>query len=45
VTIDDGGGVHVLEMNAGFPDVKFLEMSVGPCLTELRVERYARRAA
>lgn len=44
-TIDDRGEVRVLEMNAGAPDVKFMEMSLGPCLQDLKVERYARRAA
>jgi hypothetical protein len=45
VAIDSEGAPQVLEMNIGQPDVKVIEMSVGPCLTALQLERYARRAA
>ena len=41
VTIDEAGGVAVFEMNAGQPDIKFLEMSVGPCLTAFGLEKRA----
>jgi hypothetical protein len=45
VAIDAAGLAQVLEMNIGQPDVKVIEMSVGPCLTALNLERYARGAA
>jgi phytoene dehydrogenase-like protein len=45
VAIDSEGAPQVLEMNIGQPDVKVIEMSVGPSLTALQLERYARRAA
>lgn len=41
VTIGDNGAVAVLEMNAGQPDVKFIEMALGPCLTAFRLGRAA----
>lgn len=44
-TIDDTGRAQVLEMNAGRPGIRFLEMGLGPCLQDLRVERYARHYA
>jgi hypothetical protein len=43
VVLDDAGAVQVMEFNAGHPDVKFIEMSVGPSLAAFAMEQYARR--
>ena len=42
-TVDAAGEVHILEMNAGRPAIRFMEISLGPCLKNLNVERYARQ--
>jgi hypothetical protein len=39
-TLDADGAVRILEFNTGRPSHRFLEMSVGPCLRALDLERF-----
>ena len=42
VCVDREGEPRLLEINTGFPGIKFAEMTVGPCLRCFNVEQYAR---
>ncbi|WP_290742941.1 sugar-transfer associated ATP-grasp domain-containing protein [Amaricoccus sp.] len=45
VTTERNGAIQLMEINTGFPGIKFAEAMVGPCLRVLNVEQYARRPA
>jgi hypothetical protein len=40
VVLDRDGAVQVMEFNAAHPETRLLEMTLGPCLRDFRVERF-----
>jgi hypothetical protein len=39
--VERNGAIQILEINTGYPGIKFSEMMVGPCLKAFNVEQYA----
>jgi hypothetical protein len=40
ITVDDEGGVHILEWNGGHNGIKFSEATQGPCFADLNWQRF-----
>lgn len=40
VVLDRAGAVQVMEFNTAHPETKVIEMTVGPCFRDFRLERY-----
>ncbi len=41
IAITESGSIEIIEWNIGYPDIKFAEATVGPCLKHLHLERFA----
>lgn len=40
VAITENGQIELMEWNIGYPDIRFSEATVGPCLKQLHLERF-----
>jgi hypothetical protein len=40
VVLDESGAVKVMEFNTAHPETRLIEMALGPCFREFRLERY-----